>query len=256
MLQLAHFVESPRICSYLPQETASLEIRAISELSPVEYEDLLARGYRRFGWQVLRPACPNCFQCRSLRVLVQHWRASRSEARVLRKNQGIRAELHPLFVTREHIQLHNLYHRFMHQHRGWPLQTLDPNAFRDQFLSGAVNVGRQWLYFEEDRLIGVAMMDAAPRSISLVYFFYDPGWRARSPGTFSILNQLLYAQSSGLDYAYLGYWIEACPSMSYKGRFRPREILSEYPNEESAPVWVPDPVGAGNLRSSPSNPLR
>ena len=110
-------------------------------------------------------------------------------------------------------------------------------SYRLEFLSGARNSGRQWLYFEKDKLVGVALMDEAPGAISLVYFFYHPGWRASSPGTFSILNQILYAKASNLQYAYLGYWIEACQSMSYKGRFRPREILSGYPDDSELPAW-------------------
>ncbi len=256
MQQWAHFIESPRVCSYLPRETASLEIRAISELSPAEYGDLLSRGYRRFGRQVFRPACSHCTQCRSLRIPLAQWKARAGEARVLRQNQHIRAELHPLFVTREHIALYNLYHRFMHEHRGWPSQETDERLYRDEFLSGGGGAGRQWLYFDGDQLVGVAIMDEVPRAISLVYFFYDPDWRRRSPGTFSILNQLRYAQSRGLDYAYLGYWIEACPSMSYKGRFRPHEILREYPDEKSAPVWDSDHTEDPQISSSSPIPLR
>lgn len=237
MRELVQFVESPRQCSYLPWETASLEIRAIPQIGPAEYEDLLARGYRRFGWRIFRPACRSCTQCRSLRIPVQRWNASAGEKRVLRKNQGIRAELHPLFVTRQHFELYHRYHRFMHEHRGWPLGDIDPGAYREEFLSGDVDLGRQWLYFDQDRLVGVAVMDETPRAISLVYFFYDPAWRALSPGTFSILNQILYAKSRGLEYVYLGYWIENCPSMSYKRRFRPHEILCEYPVRTATPVW-------------------
>ena len=90
---------------------------------------------------------------------------------------------------------------------------------------------------EEDRLIGVSLMDEAPGAISLVYSFHHPDWRARSPGTFSILNQINYARSRSLKYAYLGYWIESCQSMSYKVRFRPHEILEEYPDDGAVAVW-------------------
>jgi arginine-tRNA-protein transferase len=206
-------------------------------MDPAEYADLLARGYRRFGWQVFRPACPNCTQCRSTRIPVRIFQPSASERRVLRRNAHIRAELHPLFVSPEHIALYNDWHQFMHLHRGWPIERITQDSYRRQFLSGAAHCGRQWLYFNQERLVGVALMDQVPGAISLVYFFYDSAWRADSPGTFSILNQLLYAKSSGLDYAYLGYWIEECQSMRYKGRFHPREILERYPAESETPVW-------------------
>jgi len=246
MQELLRFVEQPRECSYLPREIAALEIRGVSAMDPLEYADLLARGYRRFGWQVFRPECPNCTKCRSVRIPVQQFIPSGSERRILRKNQSIRAELHSLFVSREHIALYNAYHRFMHGHRSWPAQHMSAAAYHQEFLSGASGFGRQWLYFDGDRLVGVSLMDQVLGAISLVYFFYDPAWRAKSPGTFSILNQLLYAKSAGLEYAYLGYWIEECASMSYKGRFRPREVLARYPAEDESPVWLSDAT-AGSL---------
>jgi arginyl-tRNA--protein-N-Asp/Glu arginylyltransferase len=235
--ELFHHIEAPRKCSYLPRETASLEIRGIAAMESAEYADLLARGYRRFGWQVFRPACPNCSKCRSIRIPVRQFTPSGSERRVLRRNAHIRAENHPLFVSREHLALYNSWHRFMHQQRDWPLQQISLDGYRAEFLSGASDSGRQWLYFNQDRLVGVALMDEVPGAVSLVYFFYDPAWRADSPGTFSILNQLLYAKSVGAEYAYLGYWIDECQSMRYKGRFRPREILAKYPDEGETPVW-------------------
>ncbi|HZQ53410.1 MAG TPA: arginyltransferase [Bryobacteraceae bacterium] len=238
MKELFRVIESPRTCSYLPNETASLEFRAIAAMRPEEYGDLLARGYRRFGWQVFRPACSSCTQCRSLRVAVPQFALNASDRRVLRKNEHVRVELHPLFVTREHVELYNRYQAFMHEHRGWELRTATISSYRDSFLSGEAELGRQWLFFEADRLIGVALMDQAPEAISLVYFFHDPRWRSRSPGRFSILKQLLYAKEQGLRYAYLGYWIERCGSMNYKNRFRPHEILAEYVPDEGTPVWI------------------
>src|SRR5581483_12170859 len=105
MTELFHFVESPRRCSYLPHEQASLEVRAIASLTPAEYADLLARGYRRFGWQVFRPACQTCDSCRSLRVLASQFAPNASERRILRKNESIRAELYWPFAAPEIVDL-------------------------------------------------------------------------------------------------------------------------------------------------------
>ena len=237
MREVFRFIEEPRTCSYLQLETASLEVRYITRMSASEYADLLARGYRRFGSQVFRPACANCDKCRSVRVLAGEFIPNGSERRVLRKNEGIRAELHPPFATREHVALYNLYHGFMREHRGWPHREATMDSYRENFLTGASELGRQWLYFEGSRLVGVAFMDEAIEAISLVYFFYDPAWRAKSPGTFSILKQLMHAKAANIPYAYLGYWIESCPAMSYKGRFRPRQILREYPADGAPAVW-------------------
>ena len=87
MRELFRIVEKPRRCSYLPHETASLDVRAVSSMTPVEYGDLLQRGYRRFGWQVFRPACGKCSQCVSIRVPAQSFAPSSAHKRVLRKNE-------------------------------------------------------------------------------------------------------------------------------------------------------------------------
>ncbi len=238
MTELFRIVEESRRCSYLPGQRASLEMRAVTTLSQGEYAELLARGWRRFGWQIFRPACPSCRECRSIRVLAQEFEPNAGQRRVWRKNNGVRAELHPLFVVREIVDLYNRYQRFMHEHRGWELQSATVASFHDMFLSGPVDLGRQWLYFDGDRLMGVAVMDEVPGvAVSLVYFFHDPDWRPSSPGVFSILNQIEYARVQGYRHAYLGYWIKDCGSMNYKNRFLPYEMLYEYPNEEEVPQW-------------------
>jgi arginine-tRNA-protein transferase len=238
MTELFRMVEKPRTCSYLPNEKASLEIRVVKDMGEGEYGALLERGWRRFGWQFFKPGCPQCRECRSIRVLAQEFKASAGQRRVLRKNEAVRAELHSLFVLRETVDLYNRYQLFMHEQRGWELQHASASSFQDMFLSGPSPLGRQWLYFDDDRLIGVAMMDEIPRQcVSLVYFFHDPEWRAQSPGVFSVLTQIEYARREGMPHAYLGYWIKDCGSMNYKNRFAPYEILDDYVNEGESPIW-------------------
>jgi arginine-tRNA-protein transferase len=238
MTELFRMVEQPRQCSYLPYETASLEVRALKDASEAEYSKLLQRGWRRFGWQFFRPACPRCCECRSIRVLAQEFSPTSGQRRVMRKNKAIRAELHPLFAVRETVDLYNRYQHFMHEHRGWPLQNATLAGYHDMFISGPSALGRQWLYFDDDRLVGVAMMDEiVGQAVSLVYFFHDPEWRPASPGVFSVVTQIEYARAQGYLHAYVGYWIRDCGSMNYKNRFAPYEILDKYVKEEEHPIW-------------------
>lgn len=242
MQEIFHIIEPPRQCSYLADETATLEYRLIHRISAAEYGDLLARGYRRFGTQFFRPACGMCTACRSVRIVASRWEPSAGERRVLRRNSDLRAELKPLFANDEIVGLYNLYHRFMHGHRGWPSDLIESRSYRESFLEGPGYIGRQWLYYLGDQLVGVSLMDVVPKAVSLVYAFFHPGYRERSLGTFSILNQFRYSRDHQLDYAYLGYWVEDCQSLSYKGRFHPREVLRSYPAASETPVWEADPV--------------
>lgn len=238
MRELFRIVEEPRPCSYLPVERASLEYRIVTGLGCDDYEDLLARGYRRFGHQLFRPACRQCQQCVSLRVLVQEFSPSRSQRRVLRRNARIRAVRQPVFVTDAHLDLFNRYHGFMARHRGWQRDSVTRESYVESFAMGGDDIAWQWMFYDKDCLVGVALMDETRESISLVYSYYDPAWRESSPGTFATLTQLEYARRKRLRYAYPGYWIAACPSMSYKSRFGPAERLKRHPGDGERPVWV------------------
>lgn len=243
MREFLRIVEEPRTCSYLPRQTASLEYRVVTGMSSEEYSRLLARGYRRFGRQIFRPACSACSRCVSLRVSVEHFQPSRSQSRAWRRNASVRAELLPLFLTRQHVDLYQRYHRDMRLRRGWPEPEASVESLAESFLLGGEDFGRQWLFWKGDRLVGVAFMDEVPDAISMVYFFHHPDWRAHSPGTFSILTQIDYARRQGLKYAYLGYWIEGCVSMAYKSSYRPHQLLNGFPAEGQKPDWretVPD----------------
>ena len=59
--------------------------------------------------------------------------------------------------------------------------------------------------------------------LSAVYTFFEPDLPGGSLGTYGILWQIRMCQVLGLDYLYLGYWIEEARSMRYKSNFRPLE---------------------------------
>jgi arginine-tRNA-protein transferase len=125
----------------------------------------------------------------------------------------------------------------MHRRRGWPRQTITEEEYYYNFLAGGWPFAREFLYYDQNRLVGVALTDVTGHSISSVYFYHDPAWRPEGPGVFSIMQQLQYAKERGLEHHYLGYWIAECPSMAYKSRYRPHEVLVGYPRDDEEPKW-------------------
>jgi len=235
--ELARFLSPPRSCSYLPAETASLEYRIYAGLTETRYRARLERGWRRHGVHLFRPVCPQCRQCRSLRVLVDQFRPSRSQRRTLQRNADVRLVVQRPTVTAEHIRLYNAYHRDMQARRGWPDRETDAAEYEQSFLAGDWPCAREFLYFRDDELIGVGLVDLFQDAVSSVYFYHDPEWRPQGPGTFSILSELEFCRETGRRYNYLGYWIAPCGSMAYKAGFRPHELLDEYVGDDETPVW-------------------
>jgi arginine-tRNA-protein transferase len=74
-------------------------------------------------------------------------------------------------------------------------------------------------------LLAVALTDVLNDGLSMVYSFFDPDAGARSLGTFMILDHIERAKRMGLDYVYLGYWVQGSRKMDYKGRFLPQQRL-------------------------------
>ncbi|MFG0335688.1 MAG: arginyltransferase [Maioricimonas sp. JB049] len=229
----------PRRCSYLPDETASLEYRFYHHLTASQLEALLMRGWRRHGQHIFRPACPACVSCRSLRVDIERFTPTKSQRRALRRNADVEVLLQPATVSEEHLDLYNAWHADMHVRRGWPEQSMTREDYEEAFLSGRGSYACELLYRRNGKAIGVGLVDLTPNACSSVYFYHDPQWRSQAPGTYSVLQEIELCRQRRLQYLYMGYWIADCPSMAYKNRFGPHEILQAYCMDTERPEWRP-----------------
>ncbi len=233
-----HIIEPPRVCSYLGDQTASLEYRGFPQLEPGELQELVRRGWRRFGVEVFRPACAACTQCIPIRVDVNRFQSTKGQRRTQRQNAHVAVEVQPATLSDQHIQLYNAWHEDMTARREWPEQVVNWQRYARSFLAGKFESAYELRYWDGDELIGVGLIDVMPNSLSSIYFYHAPAWRTLGPGTFSLLCEIDLARKLGLSHVYLGYWIAACPSMSYKNRFRPFEVLQGRPGDDEEPLWI------------------
>lgn len=209
-------LEEPAPCPYLPDQQKQSEFFLAGQLSASEIDNLLATGWRKFGYYFFRPACPACDRCTPLRVPVADFALSRSQRRLLRSSGALRLTFGPLrpserayAIFRAHSQL-----RFGQQ------STVE--EFIATFYQPSCPALQSELYLGEE-LIGVGLLDCGVDSLSSVYFCFDPRHAALQPGTFSILGEIAQAARLGLRYYYLGYYVPGCSSMTYKDHFRPRQ---------------------------------
>lgn len=74
-------------------------------------------------------------------------------------------------------------------------------------------------YYLDNKLIAISVVDFLPTGVSSVYFIWDPDYAHLSLGTLSGLRELQMCQELDLGYYYLGYYIDDCQKMKYKGQF-------------------------------------
>lgn len=244
-LLLAHEVEEPRPCSYLPGREAALENLVMQEVSPEEYEHLLVRGWRRFGPVYFRPACASCGECVSLRIPVADFRPNRSQRRARAACNSLRVEVGAPRVDEARLALYRRWHAEREASREWSPSTLTAREYSLQFAFPHPSA-REVAWYDDSaeggpRLVGVGICDQTPNAWSAVYFFYDPAYAHLSLGTASVVFQVELAKARGISHVYLGYRVLACASLRYKGGFRPHELLDGRPELRAPARWVPAP---------------
>lgn len=80
------YIAPPSQCGYLPDQQWRLEYDHVIAISPAEYMQRMAAGWRRFGTVLFRPRCRACHACRSLRIVVDGFHPDRSQRRVRKAN--------------------------------------------------------------------------------------------------------------------------------------------------------------------------
>lgn len=230
------FIEEPRPCSYLPGVAASLEYRLMVDVSPLELEAMLVRGWRRFGPAYFRPACAACDKCDSLRLDVHRFAPTESQKRALKRSRRFRVELGRPRIDDQRLALHERWHHTREVRRGWEPTALTEEEYATQFAFPS-STGRELAWFDGDALVAVGLLDVTPNCVSAAYFFYDAAIARLSPGVGNVMLSVELARELGAQHMYLGYRVEDCPSLKYKGLFRPYEQLVGRPGPDEDPRW-------------------
>jgi arginine-tRNA-protein transferase len=221
MHTLMTFVSDADRCQYLSDQQWRFEYEIVASATASEYGDRLRNGWRRFGYSLFRPVCDACTRCQSVRVPVAGFSPDRSQRRARKANRDTLLLVTEPSESLEKRQLFDEFHAYQHESKGWSHGSSD---YHEMFVANPLPT-EEWCYRVDGRLVGVGYVDRVPDGLSLIYFFHDPRSRDRSLGTFNILTAIDVARAAGLPYVYLGYYVDGCRSLEYKGRFRPNEAL-------------------------------
>ncbi|MCG2634443.1 MAG: arginyltransferase [Gammaproteobacteria bacterium] len=216
------FATEPQVCSYLEDRKAvMLFADPRRRVDRETFARLIDNGFRRSGDNIYRPHCPGCNACVPVRLSVKEFTPDRSQRRCWNRNQDL--QVTPLNgpFTEEHETIYQRYQAARHDSEINRRQTREQLEFlRSRSLETSYMEFR-----DKEKLLAVAAVDHLPLGWSAVYTFFDPDCTNRGLGTFAVLWEVDQLRQLGLEWLYLGYWIENSPSMHYKKRFRPLEML-------------------------------
>ena len=227
--QLRFFLTAPSVCPYLPDREERKVFAHLPLSEGAAINDALTQiGFRRSQNIAYRPACEGCDACVSARIPSADYPFSRSERRILDRNQDLSRHLVEAEATLEQFELLRRYLLARHAEGGmadmtWPdyVAMVEDTAARTHLI--------EYRRPSADRgpgdLVGCVLIDVLADGLSMVYSFYDPNLAKRSLGSFIILDHVVQANMAGLPYVYLGYWVSGSAKMDYKARFDPVEVL-------------------------------
>ncbi len=229
------YLTAPSPCPYLGgKKERKVFTHLVGEGAPHINDVLTQGGFRRSQNIAYRPACENCRECVSVRVLVDQFVPSKSQKRILSGNKDLIAEVLPPSPTSEQFSLFSNYLDCRHSDGGMAGMTsldfammVEDSHVNTKIIeyrkrgpdSGLTGRGT-------GPLIAVALSDIMADGLSMVYSFFDVEEGRKSLGSFMILDHIARARKMGKPHVYLGFLVEQSPKMAYKMRYKPQEHLT------------------------------
>jgi arginyl-tRNA--protein-N-Asp/Glu arginylyltransferase len=208
----------------------SAELRYINEefqareVPPDKMDELWAAGWRHFGTQFYRYNIGFLgFDIRNvipLRIRLSGFSPTKSQRRVLRKNEDLAVRIQP-------IEIDDFIEQIFHRHK----QRYDhavPDSIFDFLSRDPARVpceANEIRVYDGERLIAVSYFDLGLRSVSGTYGMFEPTAAKRSLGIFTMLKEIEFAIDSGREFYYQGYCYEGRSFYDYKKRFRGNEAF-------------------------------
>jgi len=222
------YVTAPQTCPYLDNKVERKLFTALyGDEAQTLNDGLSLQGFRRSQNVLYRPSCPGCNACMSARIRVADFYPSRSQRRILNRNSALQRVDKAPWASEEHFALFRRYLGDRHADGG--MASMDIFEFAAMIEETPV-LTRVVEYSETDadgerQLTGACLTDVLSDGLSLVYSFFDPEFKARSLGSYIILDHIQMAHEANLPYVYLGFWVPGSRKMDYKSKFRPLEIF-------------------------------
>lgn len=194
------------------------------EISPQQLDLLLAGGWRHFGEHFFRYNIgiheSELRHVLPLRIRLKNFKLSKSQRRVLKKNQDLQVVIRPIEITPEKEILFERHKR--------RFKTAVPDSLYDFLSHEPAKIPCEALevcVYDEEELLAASFFDVGKNSVSAVYAMFEPEEISRSLGIFTMLLTIDYALEKGKSFYYPGYAYEGNSFYDYKKRFSALEVF-------------------------------
>ena len=187
------------------------------------YNELSVNGFRRVENWMYRPICDNCSACKSYRVDIARFKLSKSLKRVSNNLKNVNYTIIECNSNKEHFELFKKYQ--LDRHTGGSMGDMDEDEFTSMIETSPIKTRLMEFRDDNEKLMGVLLLDIDAKDLSAVYSFYDPCLNNLGIGNHMITQCILFGKENDFRFLYLGYFIREITKMSYKSRFKPGQIL-------------------------------
>jgi len=205
-------------CSYFSEKTARFTYFFAVDVTAEELDTILSRGWRKFGMYYFKPVCNDCRECIPIRIKTDGLTPSKSQRRVIKECKGLRVEFKDLEYRDEIFEIYK-----DHSTNRFNKDSNDEDFYSSFYTQSCPTMQSE--YYIDNKLAAVGFIDRSSNALSSIYFIYRNEFTKFRLGTFSVIKETGYALSLGLQYYYLGYYIEKNSSMSYKNSFHVNEKM-------------------------------
>ena len=223
------YVTAPQDCPYLENQVERKLFTALYGSNSRRLNNSLSKqGFRRSQNVLYRPSCSNCNACMSARISSTEFKQSKSQKRIIIRNEDVIRVVSPPLATDPQYDLFKRYINKRHPNGG--MSDMDANDFTAMIEE--TNVESKIVEYYENKngtpeLISFSLVDILDDGISMVYSVFDPYMKERSLGTYMIIDHNDLALEMKLKFVYLGYWVKGSSKMDYKKRFSPLEVFTD-----------------------------
>lgn len=185
---------------------------------PEAMDHIWSNGWRHFGRYFYRysliPHGGQICNVLPLRIRLDEFRASRSQKRILKRNQDLELRVQPAFVDDEVLSLFERHKKRFKDNVPDSIYTFispQPSSVPCECKSVAL--------YLKGRLVGVSYLDIGKEAASSVYQCFDPELKQRSLGICMILASARYSLEQDKTFYYPGYAYQERSHYDYKKNF-------------------------------------